>query len=220
MADVASHLASTSVVLKADLTSVSAAIKTDINSVSAAIKTDINSVSAAIINEVSVQFGRGQFKMVTTGDQAVATATFTKVSGLSLSIAGSGFYEVHGQLIWSQSETGSASAIFNFGMSMTAQPVMAMFRMQGNTGLLAAAGGLSAFTQFGGNSAICATPSIMYSAKPNVGASASVTGTMFFDGVLQASTVQSQLKVVVAASAGDFAIAIKPGSWVRAYRIG
>jgi hypothetical protein len=189
-------------------------------SVSAVIKTDINSVSAAIINEVSIQYGRGQFKMLTTGAQAVATATFTKVSGLSLSIAGSGFYQVNGQLIWSQSGAGSASAIFNFGMSMTAQPVMAMFKMVGNIGVLAAGGGLSGWTQFGGNSAICATPSIMYSSKPNPGVSGSVANTMFFDGVIQGSTVQSQLKVVVACSTAAFGVAIQPGSYIRAYKIG
>lgn len=175
----------------------------------------ITSVSAAVV----ANYGAGQFKIV-TGAQAIATATFTKVSGLSLSISGSGFYEVHGQLVWSQSGAGSASAIFNFGMSMTAQPVMAMFRMQGNTGAMVAAGGLSAFTQFGGNSAICATPSIMYSAKPNPGVSGSVANTMFFDGILQASTAQSQLKVVAAASSGAFGINIQPGSWIRAYKVG
>lgn len=235
MADAASHLASTSATIKADINSVSAAIradeashiastsatiKADIASVSAAIKTDIASVSAAILNDVASRMGSAQFKMVTTGAQAVATATFTKVSGLSLSIVGSGFYIVEGQLVWSQSGAGSASAIFNFGMSMTAQPVMAMFKMEGNIGALAAAAGLSSWTQYGGNSAICATPSIMYSAKPNPGASGSVTNTMFFNGVLQASTAQSQLKVVVACSTAAFGVAIQPGSWIRAYKIG
>ena len=231
-ADEASHIASTSATIKADINSVSAAIKADITSVSAVIKADITSVSAAIINEVSVQFGRGQFKMV-TGAQAIATATFTKVSGLSLSIVGSGFYQVNGQLVWSQSGAGSASAIFNFGMSMTAQPVMAMFRMMGNLNPLGASaiapgamGSVATSVQsvatqihFGGNSAICATPSIMYSAKVT-GVSGSVAMTMFFEGVLAASTVQSQLKVVAAASTAAFGINIQPGSYIRAFRIG
>jgi hypothetical protein len=229
MADAASHLASTSVAIKADVTSVSAVIKADITSVSAVIKTDINSVSAAIINEASIQYGRGQFRRITTGAQAIATATFTKVSGLSLSIEGSGFYEVHGQLVWSQSGAGSASAIFNFGMSMTAQPTMAMFRMMGNLNPLGASAAFFSVTaavsiptaiQFGGNSAICATPSIMYSAKPQPGVSGSVTNTMFFDGVLAASTAQSQLKVVVACSTAAFGVAIQPGSYIRAFKIG
>jgi len=173
------------------------------------------SLSAAIVNS----FGAPQFKIV-TGAQAIATATFTKVSGLSLSIAGSGFYEIHGQLVWSQSGAGSASAIFGFGMSMTAQPVMAMFKMVGNAGAMAAASGLQNFIMFGGNSAICATPSIMYSAKPNPGVSGSVTNTMFFDGILQASTVQSQLKVVAQCSTAAFGINIQPGSWIRAFKVG
>lgn len=228
MADAASHLASTSAAIKADINSVSAAIMADaashLASTSAAIKADINSVSAAIINEVSVQYGRGQFRRV-TGAQAIATATFTKVSGLSLSIEGSGFYEIHGQLVWSQSGAGSASAIFNFGMSMTAQPTMAAFRMMGNAGNFAASASIVASVlpfqiQFGGASAICATPSIMYSAKPNPGASGSVAVTMFFDGVLAGSTVQSQLKVVAACSTGAFGINIQPGSYIRAFRIG
>ncbi len=181
--------------------------------------------AAAIANDASVSavivanYGAGQFKIV-TGAQAIATATFTKVSGLSLSIAGSGFYEVHGQLVWSMSGAGSASAIFGFGMSMTAQPVMAMFCMQGNAGAMAAASGLQNFVMYGGNSAICATPSIMYSAKPNPGVSGSVANTMFFDGILQASTVQSQLKVVAQCSTGAFGINIAPGSWIRAFKVG
>lgn len=178
------------------------------------------SVSAAIVTNLTGQYGTAQFKVMVTGPQAVATATFTQVSGLSLSIGGSGVYIINGQLVWSQSGAGSASAIFGFGMSMTAQPVMAMFRMQGNTGALAAAGGLSAFTQFGGNSAICATPSIMYSAKPNPAVSGSVTNTMFFDGILVASTVQSQLGVVVQCSTAAFGIAVQKGSYIMAYKVG
>lgn len=177
------------------------------------------SVSAAVIANISAQIGSGQFKMV-TGAQAIATATFTKVSGLSLSIGGSGFYEVHGQLVWSQSGAGSASAIFNFGMSCTQTPVMAMFAMCGNTGALGAAGALSAFTQFGGNSAMCATPSIMYSAKPNPGVSGSVACTMFFDGVMQCSTAAGILEVVAACSTAAFGINIQPGSFIRAFKIG
>lgn len=239
MADAASHLASTSATIKTDINSVSAAIMADVashlTSTVAAIRADSTagsigalsnaisndaSVSAAIATNISNQYGRGQHTIVSTNAQAIATATFTKVSGLSLSIEGSGFYEIHGQLVWSQSGQGSASAIFNFGMSMTAQPVMAMFRMIGNTGALGAAGALSAFIQFGGNSAICATPSILYSAKPNPAVSGSVTNMMFFDGVLQASTAQSQLKVVAACSTGAFGIAIQPGSYIRCFRIG
>jgi len=233
-ADEASHIASTSATIKTDINSVSAAIIADvashltslhtsitaeIASVSAVIKADIASVSAAILDNLSVQMGAGQFHRV-TGAQAIATATFTKVSGLSLSLGGSNFYEVHGQLIWSQSGAGSASAIFNFGMSATQQPVMAMFKMTGNTGALIAAGGLSSFTQFGGNSAICATPSIMYSAKPNPGVSGSVANTMFFDGVIQCSTAAGTLEVVVATSTAAFGINIAAGSYIKAFRIG
>ena len=232
-------ITSTSAVIKADIASVSAAIradeashiastsatiKADITSVSAVIKADIASVSVAIINEVSVQFGRGQFRRVTVA-QAIATATLTKVSGLSLSIEGSGVYDIHGQIVWSQSETTSTSAAFNFGMSMTAQPVMAAFRMMGNAQNFAASASISASVlpfqlQFGGNSAISATPSIMYSAKVSAGASGQPTATMFFDGLITGSTVQSQLKVVVATSTGDFAINVLAGSYIRAFRIG
>jgi hypothetical protein len=43
---------------------------------------------------------------------------------------------------------------------------------------------------------------------------------MLFDGVLQASTVQSQLKVVAQCSTAAFGIQIAPGSYIRAYKIG
>lgn len=218
------HEVSTSVnAVSLRLISVSAEVVSLLASASATLETHIVAASAAatsvlnLHNTLSAGLGAPQFKRV-TGAQAIATATFTKVSGLSLSIEGSGFYEVHGQLVWSQSGGGSASAIFNFGMSMTAQPVMAMFRMQGNSQNLIASA-TAQHTQFGGNSAICATPSIMYSVKISA-VSGSVVGTMFFDGVLAASTVGSQLKVVAACSTGAFGINIQPGSYVRAYKIG
>jgi hypothetical protein len=220
MADAASHLSSTSAAIKTDIASVSAVIKADIGSVSAAIKADIGSVSAAIVLNMAGQFGTGQFKVVTGGTQAVATATFTKVSGLSCSIGGSGTYMVQGQLVWSQSGAGSASAVFHFGMSITSQPVMAMFKMHGNQAALGAAGSVvQGVAHFGGNSAICATPSIMYSAKPNPGTSGSITNTMFWEGILQASTVAGTLRAVVACSTGAFGIAIQPGSWMRAFKL-
>ena len=138
---------------------------------------------------------------------------------VSLSIVASGIYEIHGQIVWSQSGTGSASAKFKFGMQMTAQPIMAMFRMVGNTSPNLASAQVSA-TQFGGVSAICATASVMYSVKCQTGASGSAANTMFFDGVMQASTAQSQLKVMVGCSTAAFGVAIQVGSYIRGYRIG
>lgn len=218
---------SLSAVIKTDINSVSAAIKTDIASVSAAIKTDIASVSAAIKTDtasmisdaMSVAIGMPQFKRITTAAQAIATGTLTKVSGLSISCVASGFYQIEGQLVWSQSGAGSASAIFQFGMQMSAQPLMAEMMMIGNVLPHVANPQVSAI-QFGGASAICATASIMYSSKPQTGASGCVANTMHFDGIIQCSTAQSQCKIMAAASTGAFGIAIQPGSYVRAYRIG
>jgi hypothetical protein len=212
MADVASHLASTSVVLKADLTSVSAVIKTDINSVSAAIM----SVFATSL------LGAGQFRVV-TGAQAVVSTFPQKVSGLSLSIAANGVYEIRGQILWTQSAAvTSASAIFQFGMSINQPPTTAAFRMMGNENVFGATPTTSARILFAGVGAVCATPSIMYSVKASVATSgAPVQTTMLFDGLLVAGGTGGLLKVLVGASTtSNTGINVIAGSFVRAFKIG
>ena len=176
-----------SAVIKADVASVSAVIKTDALSadtaLSAVIKTDINSVSAAILQGLSVQQGAGQYRMV-TNNQTLSTGTFTKVASMSLSLGGSNFYVVHGQLNYTGVGGGSATAVFQLGMSCTSQPIYASFKFVGTPSGIAASSQISA-VQFGGESAISGTPSVMFSIKPGVSGQ---PYAVFFDGVTQCST--------------------------------
>ena len=71
---------------------------------------------------------------------------------------------------------------------------------------------------FGGESAISATPSIMYSVKPGVSGNGHM---VMFDGIIQCSTAAGQLKVVAAATTtNNGGCTIRVGSYIRAYRIG
>ncbi len=175
--------------------------------------------SLAALSLMSVQFGNGQFRNVGNA-QTLSTGTFTKVSGLSLSIGQANFYEVHGQVNFNLC-AGSTTAVFQLGMSATNQPVYAAFMFIGNQQAQGATGsvGTSAVIQFGGESAISATPSIMFSMKPQ----ASGVGYMVtFTGTIQGNAgAAAVLKVVAAtsttASGGG---QIRPGSYIRAYRIG
>ncbi len=257
MADVASHLTSTSALIKTDIASVSAAIKADINSVSAAIstlivnqlasasaaiKTDLmsainvlsniasNATSAAAnastatsspaLSIMSVAEGAGQYHMMGTAQNISTAATWTKLSGLSVSLVGSGFYRIHGAVVFGPQGAGSTTAVFQLGMSATAQPKFCSFRLMGPDQNVGAANpvGSSAFIQYAGVSAISATPSIMFSVRP---VTSGFNYACYFDGVVQASTVQSQLKVVAqtttTANGGTTIIA---GSFIQAYKIG
>ncbi len=194
--------------------SVSAVLAASVQAASAAAIANDASVSAVIINNISAQMGAGQFRMVTNG-QNLSTGTFTKVSGLSLSLGGSNFYKVEGQINYAPNAT-SGTAVFQFGMSATQQPIYAAFQMAGPSAV--AGGAVNSQIQFGGESAICLTPSVMYSIKPGVSGFGHM---MFFDGIIQCSTAAGVLKVVAAATTtNNGGCTIRAGSYIRAFRIG
>lgn len=180
------------------------------------------SVSAAVMSTIATSLlGAGQFRVV-TGAQAVVSTFPQKVSGMSLSIAANGVYDVQGQVLWTQSTAGSASAIFQFGMSINQAPTAAAFVMVGNKHAFGAVGTVSAQVQFAGVGAICATPSIMYSVKASVAASGTPVQTMVrFEGVLVAGGLGGILKCLVGASTtSNTGINVIAGSYVRAFKIG
>src|SRR5947207_14002149 len=113
------------------------------------------------------------------------------MTGLSVSSIASGYYEIHGQIVWSQSSPTSASSIVVFGMSASAQPVMAVSKCEGNQGTVSASTTLSVantLIQFTGASAIsAATTSAMYVVRVSSVSVPAVAGIMVVDWRVQCS---------------------------------
>jgi hypothetical protein len=114
---------------------------------------------------------------------------------------------------------GSTTTVFQLGMSATNQPIYAAITFTGNQAAQGA--NTSAFTgvtQFGGESAICATPSVMYSVRPGVSA---VNMMVLFDGIIQGNATAAVLKVVAATTTtANGGVTIRAGSFIRAFRVG
>jgi hypothetical protein len=103
-------------------------------------------------------------------------------------------------------------------MSATAQPVYAQFRLMGSDHTAVGAAQQTSGIVYAMTSCISATPSIMFSTRPAVSGQ---QYAVYFDGVVQASTVQSQLKVIAqTTTTANGGTTILAGSYIQAYRIG
>ena len=140
--------------VKATVATVSAAVTSVANAVSAvsvaaagasaaaaAVSASHTSLATAV-NNISTGLGGVQLARVTTG-QTLSGTGLTKISGLSLSVAAAGLYQLEGHIMWA----GSAVSTVGFGLSTSAATFThAAWRWQGNLSTVSTGGGVSAIS--------------------------------------------------------------------------
>ncbi len=170
------------------------------------------SVLSQSVSVISAGLGAPQAKVV-TGIQIISTVALTNVSGLSVSVAGSGaVYRVEGQLLYTLS---AAAAVVKAGLTFPGMQV-ATGKFLGNMSI-AAAGvvGLSTTMAAAGWFNEAASGSIVYSVAG--GASATVYGVRV-DGLFVTSTAGT-IQLQAGASTTTGAVHIQKGSYIQAFKM-
>lgn len=162
------------------------------------------SALSTAISAISASMGGFQIRMVSGGNQGISATGLTDVSGLSLSMAAGGVYQVEAYII----NRMSASNVYKFGLSF---PVMQSAQAAGfwqggisvgnNTSVR-----LGVFNDTGSNS-------VTLSIAAAVG-----TFPITLEGLFVVS-VGGTLQVMAAVSSGAAPIEIKPGSYIKAYKL-
>lgn len=193
------------------VSAVSAAV-TSVNNRISAISTNVTSVTN-LLSVMSAGLGGMQMKVV-AGTQTLSAAT--KISGLSLSVAANGIYQVEGMIIHAMSVVSS----FGFGISTSAATfVNAAYRWIGNLSVVSTGTGISGITNtftgigYGNESAFGA---YTYSA---LAGTATTNMQTELRGVIAISTAGGTLQLKAKGGTGNDLL-IKAGSYVRAYKIG
>jgi len=149
---------------------------------------------------------------VVGSDNSVSAAALTKISGLSVSVAANGVYQITGYLM----HTGSALSVFGFGLSVeTGTLKVATGGWKGNLSVVAAVSVAISVTHMQmGYWNEASFGSVSYSAT------CSVPGTLGtqLDGIVAMSTTGGKIQLQVK-SGGSGVITIRAGSYVRAYKI-
>src|SRR3990167_7727825 len=141
--------------------------------------------------------------------QGISATGLTNVSGLSVSVSAGGWYDLHGRILWS---TSVANAM-KWGLTY---PAMTQFGvvLRGTTSILAGAGASSFSSMYAGEIGAGNTGAVAVSVVLGAGAhmlvveGACLVGT---GGVIQ---------LQAATSVSTSPLEVKPGSFMRVFRIG
>lgn len=149
-----------------------------------------------------------QTKYVVNNQASVSATAFTKISGLSLSLAASAIYQVEAAIIWNQA-VASVGAAFNIS---TSAATFTDFVGQWQ-GVSVAAGAT--------NNIINQPFATIGSAVFSVASVASTTKqTLFLDCMIVTSTTAGQIRLQTRTLSTTAAIVISRGSYIKAFRIG
>lgn len=181
-------------------------------SVSAAIRADVLSV-------LSAGYGLGQVRYVSTGTQGVSATSFTKVSGLSISLAANAWYHVQGRVMWTTSiTTGTEFGFVYPGANQVSAG--SYMRMDSLVTVMAAGPTGSIYTSaifpigyiVAGHMSTVATTNISMT-----GASGAVLA-LNIDGMVNVTSA-GVIELMMKQSATGGGVYVLPGSYLRAYKI-
>jgi len=162
------------------------------------------------LSALSAGLGRPQLRVLTNGIATISAAALTKISGLSVSVALNGVYNIHAVLLHGHSAQGTNG--FGFGISCPVATT-AGGKWVGFTSVVAPSGASANFGYF--NQA--GFGSITYSATPAASATIYRTELDLLLCSVQAGTVQLKART---SAAGVGAIDIQLGSFIQAFKIG
>lgn len=199
----------------ASIAALSLAIANDA-SVSAAISTHIQSV-------LSANYGLGQVRALGTGTAAVSATSFTKISGMSISLAANAWYHIQGRAIFTLSAVQGTTFGFVYPgtNNMTTDSYMTMACL---LTVMAAGPSGSIFTTSilpmgritGANMSTVATANL------SIGFGTSATlYTLEIDGLVNtgSATGATGVELMVKQSATGSGVFVHPGSYVRSYKV-
>ncbi len=169
------------------------------------------SVLSQAMSVISAGLGTVQKKVVADTQGVSATAaTGIKISGLSISVAASGVYELNARLLYSTSGTVN---VLGFGMSTSA----ATFGAVGGSWQAAISINNNTFTS------ACMVNGVFNTvASPQISCQPGATGTQLWaqmNATVVVSTTGGTIRLKARTSVSSYAINILKGSYFRAYKI-
>lgn len=210
IASIASAAASAAAVASANITS----LASNVSAISVRLDS-LSQVVSVISQQVSIiSAGLGGLQLAKIGGaQSVSAAALTKISGLSLSIAANGAYEINGKLLF----IGSAFSVAGFGISTSGTTFNAVgIRWFLNQSAAAnwPASGISTMAQMGYmNEAGFGSVTLSILSGPNTTQMVDVQGLILASGT--GGSIQFKAK-----AGGSGVITLKTGSFIRAYKVG